>query len=73
MEYHRCQSNVIPSVHITLEAVVLLANAVNEVKALVDSHDIQAGGVRKHIIGMKVCKETFAATLEHNLHFNVSI
>ena len=52
---------------------MLLANAVNEVKALVDSHDIQAGGVRKHIIGMKVCKETFEATLEHNLHFNVSI
>ena len=67
------QSNVIPSVHLTLEAIVLLANEVNEVKALVDSHDIQAGGVRKHIIGMKVCKETFEATLEHNLHSNVSI
>ena len=54
--------NVLPSVYLKLEALVLLANAVDEVKALVDSHDIQAGGVRKHIIGMKVCKETFEST-----------
>ena len=57
-------SNVIPSIYLTLEALVLLANAVDEAKALVDSHDIEAGGVRKHIDGVKLIKESFEAAVE---------
>jgi hypothetical protein len=65
-------SNILPSVYLQLEALVLLGNAVDEVKALVDSHDIQAGRVRRHIIGMKVCKETFEANLEQDLLSHIS-
>ena len=66
-------SNILPSVYLHLENLELLANAVNESKALVDSHDIQAGGVRKHVIGMKVCKETLDADLETDLKLHLSI
>ena len=51
--------NAAPSMYLTLEALVLLENAVDELRALVDSHDIAAGGVRKHIGGVKVIKESF--------------
>ena len=51
--------NVAPSMYLTLEALVLLENAVDELRALEDSHDIAAGGVRKHIDGVKVIKESF--------------
>lgn len=53
-----------PSIYLTLEALVLLENAVDEAQALVESRDIAAGRVRKHISGLKLNKESFEAAVE---------
>lgn len=45
------QSNEFPSIYLSLEALVLLEIAVDQASALVDSYEIEMGGVRKHIGG----------------------
>lgn len=57
-------SNVTPSIYLSLEALILLDNAVDEARQLVETQDIDAGGVRLHIGIIKVIKEEFEAAVE---------